>query len=60
MESAWFWLRAQGKRVAVCGELANRSPAVGRLLQAGVRMLSVAPPLVPLVKEQVRHVRATP
>ena len=52
--------RAQGKLVAVCGELANRSPAVGRLLQAGVHILSVAPPLVPLVKEQVRHVRATP
>lgn len=40
--------------VAVCGELAGRLDAVPTLLKLGVRVLSVAPPLVPGVKEAVR------
>ncbi|MGK5681267.1 phosphoenolpyruvate--protein phosphotransferase [Actinoplanes sp. URMC 104] len=46
---------AAGDRpVAVCGELAADESAVPRLLASGVRQLSVAPSLVPLVKEAVR------
>ncbi|GAA0491606.1 multiphosphoryl transfer protein (MTP) [Paractinoplanes deccanensis] len=50
--------RAAGDRVpvAVCGELAADERAVPRLLAAGVRQLSVAPALVPLVKQTVRCV----
>lgn len=44
------------KPVFVCGELAGRLEAVEALLQAGVRMLSVAPPLIPSVKQAVRQV----
>jgi len=40
--------------VAVCGELAGQPNAVSTLLEAGVRLLSVAPPLVPAIKEAVR------
>nr|WP_221381165.1 phosphoenolpyruvate--protein phosphotransferase [Actinoplanes polyasparticus] len=48
--------RAAGDRVlvAVCGELAGDEAAVPRLLASGVRELSVAPSLVPLVKQAVR------
>jgi len=48
--------RAAGDRilVAVCGELAADETVVPRLLASGVRELSVAPPLVPLVKQAVR------
>ncbi|MEU8814629.1 phosphoenolpyruvate--protein phosphotransferase [Actinoplanes sp. NPDC048796] len=42
--------------VAVCGELAADERAVPRLLAAGVRQLSVAPALVPLVKQTVRAI----
>lgn len=41
--------------VAACGELAGQPAAVRTLLDAGVRLLSVAPPLVPSIKEAVRH-----
>jgi phosphocarrier protein FPr len=40
----------------VCGELASDPVAVPFLLGLGVRELSVAPPLVPRVKEAVRAV----
>jgi len=40
--------------VAACGELAGQPDAVPMLLDAGVRLLSVAPPLVPAIKEAVR------
>ncbi|SNY30868.1 phosphoenolpyruvate--protein phosphotransferase [Paractinoplanes atraurantiacus] len=48
--------RAAGDRVpvAVCGEVAADEQAVPRLLASGVRQLSVAPALVPLVKQAVR------
>jgi phosphoenolpyruvate-protein kinase (PTS system EI component) len=42
--------------VGVCGELASDPAAVPVLLGLGVRELSVAPPLVPRVKEAVRAV----
>jgi phosphoenolpyruvate-protein phosphotransferase len=41
--------------VAVCGELARQVDAVSTLLKLGIRSLSVAPPLVPGVKEAVRQ-----
>ncbi len=47
---------AGGVPVAVCGELARQLNAVPTLLQMGVRSLSVAPPLVPAVKEAIRQV----
>lgn len=47
---------AGDKPVFVCGELAGRLDAVEALLDAGVQMLSVAPPLIPSVKQAVREV----
>jgi phosphoenolpyruvate-protein kinase (PTS system EI component) len=41
--------------LSVCGELAGRPEHVPRLLQCGVRTLSVAPPLIPIIKEAVRN-----
>lgn len=41
---------------SLCGEMAGRTDVVPKLLAAGVRALSVAPPLVPSVKETVRQV----
>jgi len=49
---------AGDKIVSVCGELAGQPDAVPRLVAAGVRMLSVAPPLIPSVKEAVRRCAA--
>ncbi len=43
-----------GAAVHVCGELAGDPDAVPLLLGLGVHELSVAPPLVPAVKERVR------
>jgi phosphoenolpyruvate-protein kinase (PTS system EI component) len=40
--------------VTVCGELAGSVDAIPMLLEIGVRFLSVAPPLIPMVKETVR------
>jgi phosphocarrier protein FPr len=45
---------AEGRPVAVCGELASDLPAVPILLGLGVAELSVAPPAVPRVKQAVR------
>jgi len=41
--------------VGICGELASQPNTVPMLLDAGVRLLSVAPPLIPAIKEAVRH-----
>jgi phosphoenolpyruvate-protein kinase (PTS system EI component) len=41
--------------LSVCGELAGRPAQTARLLQCGIRSLSVAPPLIPAVKEAVRQ-----
>jgi len=49
---------AGDKLVAICGELAGRVEAVPVLLHAGIRLLSVAPPLVPTIKEAVRKTSA--
>jgi phosphoenolpyruvate-protein phosphotransferase len=40
---------------SVCGELAGRPESISRLLQCGVQTLSVAPPLVPSIKQAVRQ-----
>jgi phosphoenolpyruvate-protein kinase (PTS system EI component) len=42
--------------VAVCGELARQLGAIPKLLELGIRILSVAPPLIPAVKEAIRQV----
>lgn len=45
---------AQQSTLALCGELAGREDMLPTLLNAGVRLLSVSPPLVPTVKEAIR------
>ncbi|OMH33977.1 phosphoenolpyruvate--protein phosphotransferase [Motiliproteus sp. MSK22-1] len=40
---------------SVCGELAGRAENVSRLIKCGVTTLSVAPPLIPAVKQAVRE-----
>jgi phosphoenolpyruvate-protein kinase (PTS system EI component) len=45
-----------GVPIEVCGELASRVEAVPTLLRLGIRALSVAPPLIPGIKEAVRQV----
>ena len=40
--------------LSVCGELAGRSEAVSRLVESGITSLSVAPSLIPAIKEAVR------
>jgi phosphoenolpyruvate-protein phosphotransferase len=42
--------------VAVCGELARQLNAIPTLLKLGIHILSVAPPLVPSVKEAIRQI----
>lgn len=46
---------AGGAPVTLCGELAGNPAMTGTLLQLGARALSVAPPLIPLIKRAVRH-----
>jgi phosphoenolpyruvate-protein kinase (PTS system EI component) len=41
--------------LSVCGELAGRPEHIPRLLQCGIRTFSIAPPLVPIIKEAVRN-----
>jgi phosphoenolpyruvate-protein phosphotransferase len=41
--------------LSVCGELAGRPEHIPKLLQCGIRTLSVAPPLVPIIKEAIRN-----
>ncbi len=43
--------------LSVCGELAGQPQNVEKLLSCGIETLSVAPPLIPLIKEAVRHSR---
>lgn len=40
--------------LSLCGELAGRPEHIARLLQCGIRTLSVAAPLIPQVKEAIR------
>jgi phosphoenolpyruvate-protein phosphotransferase len=41
--------------LSVCGELAGRPEHIPRLLQCGIRTFSIAPPLIPIIKEAVRN-----
>ena len=43
--------------LALCGELAGRLDMLPFLLATGIHSFSVAPPLVPSVKETIREVR---
>ena len=45
--------------LGLCGELASRHDAIPTLLGAGIRTLSVVPPLIPSVKEVVRRSQAS-
>jgi phosphoenolpyruvate-protein kinase (PTS system EI component) len=48
-----------GVPLSVCGELAGRPEHVARLLECGIRTFSVAPPLIPAVKEAIRDSTCT-
>ena len=41
--------------LSVCGELAGRPEHIATLLQCGIRTLSIAPPLIPIIKEVIRN-----
>ncbi len=41
--------------LSICGELAGRAAHIAKLLRCGIRTLSVAPPLIPVIKEAVRN-----
>ncbi|NLG18852.1 MAG: phosphoenolpyruvate--protein phosphotransferase [Fibrobacter sp.] len=43
-----------GMPLSICGELGGRPEYIARLLQCGIRTFSVAPPLVPIIKETIR------
>jgi len=45
--------------LSVCGELAGRKEYIARLLQCGISSLSVAAPLVAIIKESIRSVVAS-
>jgi phosphoenolpyruvate-protein kinase (PTS system EI component) len=42
--------------LSICGEIAGRATHIPKLLQCGIRTLSVAPPLIPAIKEAIRGV----
>lgn len=46
--------------LSVCGELAGRPEHITELLRCGIRTLSVAAPLIPIVKEAIRHCSCHP
>lgn len=48
---------ACGCPVSVCGELAASPSVIDQLLKFGIETLSVAPPLIPQVKEHIRHMK---
>lgn len=41
--------------LSLCGELAGRPEHIAKLLACGIRTLSVAAPLIPIVKETIRN-----
>jgi phosphoenolpyruvate-protein phosphotransferase len=45
--------------LSLCGELAGRPEQIARVVQCGIRTLSVAPPLIPVVKEAIRKSSCT-
>jgi phosphoenolpyruvate-protein kinase (PTS system EI component) len=47
------------KSISLCGELAGNTEALSSLLRIGIRNLSVAPSLVPIVKERIRNTEIT-
>jgi phosphoenolpyruvate-protein kinase (PTS system EI component) len=49
-----------GTALSVCGELASRTDSLQTMLDLGIRRLSVAPPLVPDIKQAVRRARVDP
>jgi phosphoenolpyruvate-protein phosphotransferase len=48
---------AQGLPLTLCGELAGREEVLPRLLAIGFRSLSMAPPLIPAIKDRIRSLR---
>lgn len=47
---------ASGVPRCICGDLASHPDAVETLLRLGVESLSVPPPVVPLIKQQIREI----
>ena len=45
-----------GMPLSLCGELAGHPEHTARLLECGIETFSVAPPLIPGVKEAIRNV----
>ena len=41
--------------LSICGELAGRPEHISKLLQCGIRTFSVAPPLIPIIKDVIRN-----
>lgn len=41
--------------LSICGELAGRPSHVSQILQCGIRSFSIAPPLIPMIKETIRQ-----
>jgi phosphotransferase system enzyme I (PtsI) len=48
--------QADSRPVSLCGELAGNTEALSGVLRTGIRNLSVAPSLVPIVKERIRNI----
>jgi len=46
-----------GMPLSLCGELAGRPEHTARLLGCGIESFSVAPPLIPAIKEAIRSFR---
>lgn len=46
--------QSEGVPVTVCGELAAQTEQIQALLNIGIRSLSVAPPLIPVIKDAIR------
>lgn len=44
--------------LSLCGELASRPGYVDRILECGIATLSVAPPSIPYVKQEIRQVES--
>ena len=49
-----------GMPLSVCGELAGRKEHTARLLRCGISSLSVAGPLVAIIKETIRNLKVKP
>ncbi len=41
--------------ISVCGSLGSKTDSIGKLIEVGIRKLSVAPPAIPIVKETIRQ-----